>query len=158
MAAYDDTLVRQLACVGLSLPVAIYGAYLLKETIRLRRWMRGKATILSFQIKGTNLNQEAEMRYAYDVHGKPYEGTRITVSDWVLAAGVWYVEQLRKRYPVGSETVIWYDPLQPERSVLRRPGYTLAVAALALGLGGGGYLLWWAMSPNYHPLHPIHFR
>ena len=163
MAAAHDTFTRQLCCVGLFLPVAITGAYYLKETIRLRGWVQGKARILSFQIKGTSLTQEAEMRYAYEVKGKTYEGTRITISDWLLAAGALYVGLLRKRYPVGADTAVWYDPLRPERSVLKRPGYTLAVATLLFGLGGGGYLFWsigqgWTMAPGYHPPHPIHFK
>jgi hypothetical protein len=163
MAASHDTFTRQLCCVGLSLPVAISGAYYLKETIRLRRWVQVRATVLSFQTKGAIVNQEAEMRYSYEVRGKKYEGTRITISDWVLAAGAWHVERLRKRYPVGSDAAVWYDPLRPELSVLRRPGYTLAVATLLLGLGGGGYMFWsigegWTMPPTYHPPHPIHFR
>jgi len=155
MLAETSIFWRQLASIVLCLPAVISGAYILSRTIVLRRWMRGTARIISFG-KGPWENPSAVIRFSYSVAGRDYEGTRISVSDFYCATGLGPVKRLERRYPVGSETAVYYDPRCPERSVLRRPGYALAAFLLFLGVGGGVFLVCDAGNrntppPGWHP-------
>lgn len=165
MIAEASLLTRQLCAIALCLPAIIAGVYYLRETILLRRWTgRGKASIVSFETKGGwILHREAAIRYTYTVAARAYEGSRITVSDYVFATGPVLVERQRRRYPVGTETTVFYDQNRPERSVLRRPRYWLAALTLAFGFGVAVFLVWdiangGRMPPGWHPHIHIHVR
>ncbi len=88
----------------------------------------------------------ARIRYHYAVDGRPYEGHRVSLSGpppeaWA-SSGV-YTAALLKRYNVGAEVGVWYNPNNPTQAVLEteanRSNYWGVAAGLALLLIG---LLW----------------
>lgn len=88
----------------------------------------------------------ARIRYHYSVHGRPYEGSRVSLSgpppdSWGSSSV--YTAALSKRYHVGAEVGVWYNPNNPTQAVLeteaKRSNYWGVAAGLALLLIG---LLW----------------
>ena len=69
----------------------------------------------------TTENNRKEFRlsvsYSYKVDGKPYTGQRVTSSDqYEKTRGA--AESALKKYPVGGEVTVYYDPDNPASAVL----------------------------------------
>jgi hypothetical protein len=117
-----------------------------------RRWPCVPAQVLASDVGVTdvggrrgpvNLEGAAIVSYEYVVRGETYLGDRIAYGPqwWWLAA------RETRRYPLGKRVEVAYDPVSPERCVLR-PGVTWSTAltlpvGVALLMVG---LLWLAQS------------
>jgi hypothetical protein len=80
------------------------------------------------------------VKYTYNVNGKAYTGRRITSSD-VYQRNLGSAKDILKKYPIGGEVAVYYDPADPGTSLLeigiRRNVYVLlGGAALCFFLAG----------------------
>jgi uncharacterized protein DUF3592 len=135
MLATTSIATRQLAGAMLCLPVVLYGGYLIWKTKRMRRWLPINGRIQKFEIVRNNFNEfNAVVEYTYSVEGKSLLGNRITVSDATLASGLVLVQKLSKQFEIGKEVPVYYDSQQPDKSVLKRPGYVFPCCIFLVGL------------------------
>lgn len=82
----------------------------------------------------------ADVRYRYDVDGRSYEGTRISVGQYGTGGGG-HARAESARYPQGNDVAVYYDPAKPGESVLEPGGavflslFLLVFATLMLAVG-----------------------
>jgi len=76
---------------------------------------------------------EAEVRYAYSVHGKEYEGDRITFFEGTTDHSDLAQEDL-DRYPAGAEVTVHYKPDDPAESVLEPGAGPVLIAGIVMAL------------------------
>ena len=76
--------------------------------------------------------------YTYQVAGQTYKGTAVTVGtqkDYALKSGA---EAVARRYPLGRQVRVYYNPQNPAEAALERStpglGWSLGCAALSLAL------------------------
>ncbi len=112
-----------------------------------RNWNTVSAKVLSSEIvekqrpasgrygKPPRTNYSIEISYAYNVAGRTYSSTRYSFSKALKATSREHAEHLRRPYLAGSETIAYYDPAEPARSVLVA-GWR-GISLVAASLGGG---------------------
>jgi hypothetical protein len=167
MNSYFNTMVaeismrgRLLSVLGLCAPIMGYGLYLLRQMNLMRKWQQAEGEVVSlkqkWEVDQHGIAPKAIIAYSYQINGRIFQGNRITVSDWLLAKGALQVSRLNKRYSIGGPVTVYFDPERPERGILERPGYTLPLVTLGVGLGAfitlallilGGT----RMPPGWHP-------
>lgn len=77
------------------------------------------------------------MTYGYQVDGKPYAGSKVSLATIATSYRPW-AEKTAGRYPVGRTVDVWYAPANPGDCVLARG---IAVwALLFIGLIGASCL------------------
>ncbi len=103
-------------------------ALVTRMTLRVRKaktWVEGRARITKskveiqrhrFQGGTTTLKNKAAVEYDFAVGEKTIHGDRISVGD----APADNVDGTMKRYPVGANAAVFYDPANPEDCVLER--------------------------------------
>jgi len=87
---------------------------------------------------------EIHMRYAYTVNGHEYTGTRIRFSLWGPKENFNpLIFTILRKYPAGTRTLVYFDPLDPSHSVLDPSPALADWLAVAMGIGlvliGVGY-------------------
>lgn len=58
------------------------------------------------------------VQYEYFVNGARYQADRLHLGPRILSSETSDAEQALKRYPVGSQVVVWYNPVNPTESAL----------------------------------------
>jgi len=82
---------------------------------------------------------QASIVYKYSVNGVSYSSNNITFALDSLTTFCGNAEKIMTRYPLGKDVLVYYDPKNPEKSVLR-PGGTsfmgmgLSLLSLILGI------------------------
>lgn len=104
-------------------------------------WAETRCQIQSSEIQSSSHDDHAIIQYTYEVRGFRYTSDRVdfAVRGWfngrresALAA----VEQ----YPTGTNTQCWYDPDDPDASVLSRSAPTTGLLLFPLVFGPVGFL------------------
>jgi len=90
---------------------------------------------------------KANIRYQYEVNGKLYSGDKIFVTDYI-SKELAFEKKQEIEYPVGSSVIVYYDPDNPELSVLEPGTGWPSFAGVVLGaiiVITGVFLLttWW---------------
>ena len=127
-------------------PFIVTGFCFIFLTLRARAWPSTAGRILEAK-SGFTMSYDFKARYCYCVHGQNFESSRVTVADWFYSCGVIAVRRFEKRFPVGRDVAVYYDPANPKRSVLYRPGFASAIFLLACGFATFAVLL--KFSPSY---------
>ena len=99
--------------------------------VGLYRYNLGKKSVTWPAVKGkmtharavpTTVNKQQEyqlsVKYRYTVDGKSYTGERVTVSDNYQKTRS-LANEVLKKYPVGGEVSVYYNPANPGSSVLK---------------------------------------
>jgi hypothetical protein len=74
---------------------------------------------------------EPKVRYAYEVDGRHFEGSRLTVTARAYASEA-TAKRVLEAYPVGGSIIVWYQPDDPAFAVIDRRIPYLALSLLAL--------------------------
>ncbi len=118
--------------LAIGVMIRIIGAFRASHRSRTWRITRGRITHSEKVWVGARTRSpRPEIRYAYDVDGTTYEGSRI-VFEYSHVYSADAVDQVLKAYPVGAGTDVYYDPNQPVESTLR-PGHVGLVTGLLVG-------------------------
>ncbi|MEO6742465.1 MAG: DUF3592 domain-containing protein, partial [Chthoniobacteraceae bacterium] len=92
---------------------------------KARTWLEGRARVTKSKVEvqrhrfegdTTTVKNKAAVEYDFDLGGKVIHGDRISVGD----APADNVDVTMKRYPVGANVAVFYDPTNPEDCVLER--------------------------------------
>lgn len=134
------------AILGLILFAA---AVKMKEARAAQTWQTARGKITRSEIRA-NRKRDIEGRpqvrsapsiaYEYSVNGKRYTGERISLGENIPESDF---ESLLRRYPVGADVTVYYDPADPRRAVLERTlpaDFGKGLAGVFLFLGGGAVL------------------
>ena len=62
--------------------------------------------------------------YTYTVNGRQYQGDRVTMGTKISASAPGVANRLAKRYPIGTEVEVHYNPKSPGESVLHPRSFT----------------------------------
>lgn len=131
--------------VGLPAGFLALVAYLTLRVRKAARWTQGRARITRAKVQvdhshfdKTRALNKAAIAYEFTVGGKTIQGDRISIG----LAPAERVDQTLKRYRVGAEVPVYYDPENPRDCVLERDppvsfgclwGGTIAVILLYAG-------------------------
>ncbi|CAN5429313.1 hypothetical protein BH10PLA2_BH10PLA2_33050 [soil metagenome] len=102
-------------------------------------WPSISGVIVASEIEAHDEMTAAKIRYEYVVEGKILEGRAVSFGD-VGSSDSSHAQAIVKKYPVGTQVSIFYEPSNPTRSVLE-PGLNLglllvpAVGAIFLIVG-----------------------
>jgi hypothetical protein len=129
--------------------VALAASVKAAEAQRMAKWTRGSAKVVRSELATQTRNQkEVEVplvEYEFGVGFHRYRGRRVSLAELIAGPDA---KGTVARYPVGASVPVYYDPADPNRSVLDRelPGFFrglwAAVAVLTAGiLAGGWYFL-----------------
>lgn len=93
-------------------------------------WPKTEGVITqSFMDWDRHRQQYANIRYSFIVNGEKITGFQISAKDTNISD-----EELLKKYPVGKKVIVYYDPENPENSLLE-PGYSWqSYQAFVLGI------------------------
>ncbi len=117
-------------CYGLGLVVAMVMGWLqIQEIDDSRTWPSVPGTIVASGIStSTDTNRgrpgshateyDVGLRYDYVVDGMPYTGNRIAIRGTSYSSPSSAQRELQ-RYPVGQTVNVYYNPQDPEQSVLK---------------------------------------
>ncbi|HEX4667360.1 MAG TPA: DUF3592 domain-containing protein [Chthoniobacterales bacterium] len=109
-------------------PPVLLVVLLARLTMRVRRaasWVEGRATITKSEVEverhrfageATKVKNLASVCYDYSVGETAFQGDRISLGDGPADR----VDETLIRYPVGATVPVFYDPANPEESVLER--------------------------------------
>ncbi len=109
------------------------------EGLKAKRWPRAKGRIIKSKI--TELRSKSKIRiarlcleleYLYLVGEKIFEGHRYDTG-WRCFASEDHIKNIIENYPVGKEVLVYYNPQNPQRSLLM-PGLNWSVF-LMTGVG-----------------------
>lgn len=85
--------------------------------------VRSKSVMTSQQISRRVYRPNIVYRYA--VAGQPYESSRLIHAERYFNGSQTWARNIAKRFPVGSQVRVYYDPAQPAYAVLdRKSAYT----------------------------------
>jgi Protein of unknown function (DUF3592) len=93
---------------------------------------------------GKNRIKKPIIKYIYLVNGAQYQGGNIYFDDENSRSKLSYTNQMVSKYPVGKQALVYYNPSEPQSSVLE-PGISeIPWIPLIFGLGftvaGSGFL------------------
>jgi hypothetical protein len=94
---------------------------------------------------------KADVAYRYEVKGRDYSSSQITLMDYSSTAG--RAEDIAARYPDGAGVSVYYNPADPSDSVLE-PGSTGGIPVLSLigwaFAAGGLFFLYMSVTGRVH--------
>jgi hypothetical protein len=130
-----------LGLIFLLLGIALLGFWYwgYKRAKRALTWPNVPGTIIESTVVGSNNfeggDEKARILYSYEVNGIRLQSKSVGAGVMSRPAGI------VKRYPVGRQVQVYYDPEKPKSALLERRGsgsiiiLLLSVVNLALGLG-----------------------
>ena len=136
---------RLLGCIAFGAVFAAPGIYYALRATRLRTWPSAPGRIVSCELTwdtgGQHIQLRPKVRYAYAVQGKSYEGTQLTMADWLYTTGIVQARSYARRFPVGKDVSVYYEPENHSKSVVVKPGFIAATVMIAMGVVTV-YVLW----------------
>jgi hypothetical protein len=90
-----------------------------------RRWPTSRGRVVRSEIR----ENRAFIRYAYPVAGEEYEGRDVAAGDWPYQTARTVARRVQ-RYPSGAQVTVYYDPGDPARVAILRPGLSFDVLYL----------------------------
>lgn len=94
-------------------------------TRKSRQWPTTKGKILSsivssssWDYEGPSQSHKAIVKYQYQVQDKVYVSNRLHYGDWIETSFSSYAKSVVKRYNVGCECIVHYNPQKPQISIL----------------------------------------
>jgi len=120
------------------------------EALRSKSWPQatGKVKVSevgsssgSISSGGSAVRYKANIIYEYEVQGAKHIGDRVTVADHASTSGAKH-HRIAQRYPLGADITVYYNPNNPDESLLE-PGLRFApfiliiigLFASSIGLG-----------------------
>lgn len=139
----------------LGMALILLGYYFVQEAIESENWPATKGTVLEVKVtRRTSSQQNNKVEYYYSAtYGYKVEGQSYTGSRYSLGSGSRSDRMFNSRpeaeragkaaFPIGSNVVVYYNPDNPDSTVLK-PGAnwgTYVPIFLGLFFGGFGYML-----------------
>ena len=129
--------------VGLGTALLVVSAWNAARAIKSRAWPQCDGTIASSDVetvRNEGLLHRASITYLYRIDDQGFVGTRACFCDWLWSSWRSSAAGLARRFPAGASVPVYYDPTDPNESVLE-PGMngfifgSFALGALAVALG-----------------------
>lgn len=136
--------------------LALYGLRILGASYAVTRWPVTPARVVRSSVtNATNGRHFPVVHYEFFLAGERYVGAGITrpatpAQPSAPAASQALADSIVARYPVGTEVLAGYDPVNPSRAVLRPHfnWWTLVPVILGVVLGVSGLWLWRVQRPG----------
>ncbi len=119
-----------LAIIGVAL--TFLGSVKLKNALATNKWPVTKGTITSAEVSGA-VKYYPSIKYAYTVDGVEYTSDRISNMNFNTKKRS-VAEAVVNKYPLGSETKIYYNRSDPSASLLEPGINTGNILLLAFGI------------------------
>ena len=121
------------------------------------KWPTTQGKVVSSMVKtigfGDDVRQRAEIIYEYEVGEKKLQSGRVSLSDDYSDAQLTdaQIQDKVKKYPIGEEVTVYFDPADPRESLLEPKQNTtmyLLMAVCGLVIAGA---LWYSIATNGRP-------
>ena len=129
-------------------------------------WPSTTGKVISAEVKRTSDGEGGDLykpkvRYRYQVDDKPYQSSRITFKlpnplDNMFGGDQRLAEEAVRRYAIGREVTVYYQPNRPKKAALE-PGSSSLFLMLfrVIILAGLAYLIWLAFASSNSPIAPF---
>ncbi len=137
----------------------------MREVKRAASWAVGGARITKSQVgtqrhrfasEATQIKNQAQVEYEFTVGAKTYHGDRIGIGETM--GGTLDMESALKRYSLGANVPVYYDPADPKNCVLEREAPVNAgcmyAGALVIVMAGLAVAAFFLSSNAYKMLDP----
>jgi hypothetical protein len=102
-------------------PLAV-GLWQLKRCLDQRSWIETEGRIMHSEVQlgrpGSKEGASPIIRYEYQVGSQRYDSSKFSVDNF--SGGVGHCRALVRRYPLGQNVKVFYNPDNPEQAVLER--------------------------------------
>jgi hypothetical protein len=110
-------------CIVAGMAVGGYFSRAMWRMIGTHRWKIGRAKILESYVIDNASSVEPYVKYSYTANGVSYESETIAPNNYVIsspstAASLRSMERMIAAYPVGAQVKMYFDPSNPQNSVL----------------------------------------
>jgi hypothetical protein len=159
--------------VGLSLFLFVFlAAGLLFEVLILcefartmghRAWKKTPCTVVASEVQERQEGDEPyrfAVQYRYEHEGRTYEGS-VYRRGYSGSGGFSKTEELVRKYPAGTSTWCYVNPIRPDEAVLKRDSMLIGLAIffplIFVCVGAGGIYLTWRRQPpeEARPIAPV---
>ncbi len=123
--------------IGVGIGIGIYFVRALKRQFATQKWIAARGQVLESRIKDNVSSLELYVKYTYVVRGQTYISDRISPSKYVYdkPASEWSLKRMIAPYQVGKPTKVYFNPENPQESVLKKNDSILAnIIILAVSL------------------------
>ena len=126
MAAKRKTVAARGGCVSVLFIVfgvgfvLIYGVPVLRKAYESWNWTSTQGKIIRSRVEIDERSHFPKVVHQYEVNGKSYESDTIWIGSDVGIPSRPRARDIVKRYPVGREVTVYYDPAAPQQAVLQR--------------------------------------
>jgi hypothetical protein len=117
-----------------------FGIKMIRLYRRVSQWSRIKATVIQKSVVKRKLTSASRagfkpsIDYSYTVNSKDYVGQRIFLAEIVKGErGFLYSAAEKFNAKIAAEIIIYFDPMNPEESVMNCDGLVWYVVALIMG-------------------------
>ena len=116
--------------------LALFPIRYLPEALASRSWpnVEGEITTSEEEKVGSNYNVsiKPKIKYSYTVNGETYQSKRIKIgAQSVSSTDRGWVERTLKRYPLGKNLTVYYNPTKKMETVLE-PGFNIRIYSFVL--------------------------
>lgn len=132
----------------------VFDGHSIAKSTAAQRWPTTAGVVLKSQVlwadysagrPGTHQVQRAEVRFRYEVNGKPFESENLSfVSGQIGGVRRFYPPEFAGKYPVGASIRVSYNPADPSDAAVdtsyRDFGFLRLAGGIVLLVGGVYYL------------------
>ena len=133
-----------IALMVLALPTAIICWIVAAQMSASKSWPSVQGRIVSSHVErtqiATKVKYKAQVRYQFSVNGRPYMGSRIRYAD-TTGSSESAQQKIVDKYPSNAQVEVFYDPQDPDISVLEPGGAPFLMAIPPLALAGVGLVI-----------------
>lgn len=119
------------------LPI-IWGILDIKNRLAVRGWPSAEGIVLKSEVKESGRYYSPGITYTFKVGGKKFESSRFSLAEWESGNPV-PSKKAVKRFPAKKKITVFYNPTNPEESVID-PGFSFTSGLILLFSGGAGFL------------------
>ena len=116
----------------------VWSIWELVQALSSSRWSQTEGLVLVSDLQRTRDGDggymyRPEVSYSYQAGGADFVGTRPKFGARISLSWSGPAARTTRKYPVGSRVTVWYDPADPQESVLETGVTALAWLSLAAG-------------------------
>lgn len=112
-----------------SLIILLYGVYLTFKSRSTKEWSKTKGVVIKSEVykettpsgmDGTSLSFKTLIEYKYKADDEEHISKRVFYGDTIGTSLPFKSKKLIKQYPIDSEVIVYYNPVNPKESVLQK--------------------------------------
>jgi hypothetical protein len=130
-----------IAVIVLGIGFSVWGWGLIADAHLTLSWPKVAGTVIHAKVTSydsrsdgkTTRMYSADVRYSYTVNGTQYSSGQVSLGDSSTSSSGG-MEEIVRRYPLGSQVIVYYDPAKPGNALLEPGAAFITHIPFAFGL------------------------